>query len=219
MSFYPLPTVLLTDLAQPSVGLVVELGSGDGWFSAVLRDAGADVLAVDRMPATGGVSGPDVVADATRLPFRSVDILVVANLLRHLWDLDTADRLLTGWINCLAPGGRLYIFEDEPAKISGPADNYRRVQDLLARIVPWRRGLLSRDRFETQLARIPVAPGWTSGLKANQFQSPDPSVVISLLRTGEGTQAPEVKGLVDKVTEDGIGYGDYWWSRYERESA
>ncbi len=219
MSFYPLPAMFLTDLAHPSTGFVVELGSGDGRFSAVLRDVGADVLSVDRYIATDGVSGPKVVADATRPPFRRVRILVVANLLRHLWDRDAVDRLVADWINCLVPGGCLYIFEDEPATTSGPADNYRRVQDLLARIVPWRRGLLSRACFQTQLKRSTLAPGWTSGLQTNQFPSPDPSVVISLLRTDEGTQVPDVRGLVDKVTDEGIDYGDYWWTRYERESA
>jgi SAM-dependent methyltransferase len=219
MSFYPLPTVILTDLAQPSVGPVVELGSGDGRFSAVLRDAGAEVVTVDRYAAVTGGSGPDVVATAARLPFRRVRLLVVANLLRHLWDRDAIDRLVTDWINCLAPGGCLYIFEDEPATKPGPADNYRRVQDLLARIVPWRRGLLSRDRFQARLERSTIASGWTNGLRANQFPSPDPSVVLSLLRSDEQTRVTDVNGLVSKIANEGIDYGDYWWTRYERESA
>ncbi len=218
MSFYPLPATFLTDLSRLSFGPVVELGSGDGRFTSILRDTGASVWTADRRPVLSEAEDLDVLADAAHPPFRGIRILVVANLLKHLWDDSAAERLLVPWIECLAPEGCLYIFEDQPMHSPARADIYRRVQDLLARIVPWRGRLLLREQFVKHTTSGRRGAGWTSGQQPNQFDPPDSSAVISLLLNARGTLSREVKDLAERVATEGIEYGDYWWARYERES-
>ena len=215
MSFFPLPTVLRTDLARRPDARRVELGCGDGRFTRILREDGARIIAVDRLIPAGGDS-IDAAADATRPPFRRLDGLITANLLRHLWGPGGALDLLGLWIACLAPGGSLWILEDEPTWTPGPADTYRRLQDWLAEIVPWRRGLLPRKRVEDALAGHPSPGRWTFGTASNRFRSPDPDDVISWLSDDAGVMCDDAASLADRIRRTGLSYGDYWWARYER---
>lgn len=219
MSFSPLPAALLTDLAREPARFVVELGSGDGRFTRALRGAGARVIACDRSLRGGDDAPLDVAADAEHPPFRDLTGLAAGNLLRHLWDRRLAADLLRLWIDCLAPGGVLWILEDEPAPRPGPADTYRRLQDWLARVVPWRRPLLARSAVEPVAMLCGDPAGWDFGTQANQFAAPDPEVVLSLLRNDAGIMADDAASLAARVSRDGISYGDYWWARYERKLA
>lgn len=217
MSFSPLPDAFLTDLRTASKGPVVELGSGDGRFSRVLVAAGARLVVSDRSPGEAFALGTGLRADATAPPLREVPLLVVANLLRHLWDPQRRPDVLSAWIACLASGGRLYIFEDEPAGEPGPARNYRDLQALLARIVPWRQGLLARCEFERSLNRSAQDGAWSFGSLKNQFSPADRHDVLSLLEDERGVIPAQAMPLARRVAEEGVDYGCYWWARFERE--
>ncbi len=219
MSFSPLPTALLTDLGSSPGGVLVELGCGDGRFTRVLREAGAHVVAADRSRPCVAPGPLDLCADAERPPLRGVDGLIAANLLRHLWTDEAGAELLSRWCDCLAPGGRLWILEDEPATEPGPADTYRRLQDWLARVVPWRRGLLPRARVEAVLDGAGGGRDWSFGARRNLFAPPDPADVVSLLKDDAGLIADDAASLAVRASRDGLSYGDYWWARYERKQA
>ncbi|MBU1675373.1 hypothetical protein KKA85_06280 [bacterium] len=217
MSFSPLPDAFQTDLRSSSTGLTVELGCGDGRFTRILDAAGARGGMSDRIRSDVFAPGHGVLADAAAPPFREVTLMVAANLLRHLWDKLGRSSPTDAWIDCLAAGGCLYIFEDEPAEQPGPARNYRDLQELLAQIVPWRKGLLAKREFE-RFAANGVRPGaWTFGLTKNQFSPAGRHDVLSLLVDERGVIANDAAALVRKVAEEGIDYGHYWWARYERE--
>ncbi len=217
MSFSTLPDAFLNDLSCAQTGLAVELGCGDGRFTRILKAAGARVVASDRNPSDAFALGHGVRADAVSPPFRDVDLLIVANLLRHLWDEQGGSQPIDAWIECLARGGRLYIFEDEPATAPGPAHNYRDLQAFLAQVVPWRQRLLARREFERAVQNGSRLGSWTFGLMKNQFSPPGRHNVLSLLVDECGIIAKNAAELVRKVDAAGLDYGYFWWSRFERE--
>jgi len=183
----------------------------------VLREAGARPIASDRLPCAAFELGPALRADATAPPLRDVPVLIAANLLRHLWDPVRGSRVTATWRDCLAPGGRLYVFEDEPAADPGPARNYRDLQAWLARLVPWRRALLPRADFE-RCEAVTSAPGaWSFGRTRNQFSPGNRHDVLSLLVDERGVTPEIVKPLADRIAEEGVDYGCFWWARFERE--
>ena len=71
---------------------VLEAGSGEGYGAAILRAAGAQVIAVDYDEAAIRHSCatyplPHVQANLAALPVRSVDAVVSLQVIEHLWDL------------------------------------------------------------------------------------------------------------------------------------
>ena len=234
MPFSPLPKTFLEDLHRRLQGCVVELGCADGQFSRLLQAEGVCPWRLDqRAPTAGSVA--DVVADALCLPLApaSVDLLVAANLLRHLWPLAEHRPAPPSWQQCLAPGGCLYIFEDEPLQQPAAARNYWRLQSFLARLLPEsRRPLLPRSEFTGRLPLKGCSRGqWRLGYQQNSWPA-DPKAALALLR-GEGDPgvdaaerafprgqkaAGEAHRLIADIARDGLSYGTYWWARWSPEA-
>jgi SAM-dependent methyltransferase len=220
MPFTPLPKTFLEDLRRHRAGLVVDLGCGQGDFGRLLQAEGVRPLGIDRRrPGSGTVA--DLVADAVDLPLgrHRVDLLVAANLLRQLWPLPGGAAVPERWQDCLAPGGRLYILEDEPVANPAPARNYRDLQDFLARLNPWGRGpLLPLAEFRQACDRCPRPGGrWQVGLQENEWPV-DPAPVASLLRTPDGDAAPEAQRILAAIEKTGLSYGTFWWARWIPEA-
>ena len=95
----------------PKEGLAVELGSGGGFA----KDAVPGIVTSD----TIAYEGVDRVVDATQMPFADGELraLFLMNVFHHIPDvgafLHEAER-------CLAPGGRIYMFDQYPGWISTP---------------------------------------------------------------------------------------------------
>ena len=95
----------------PSEGLAVELGSGGGF----VKDAVPGVITSD----TIAYEGVDRVVDAMQMPFVDGELraLFLMNVFHHIPDvsafLHEAER-------CLAPGGRVFMFDQYPGWISTP---------------------------------------------------------------------------------------------------
>ncbi len=216
MPFTPLPEIFIADLSRTGSSEVLELGSGDGAFTAVLRDQGVEPVTVDRGPAAAGIRARirgDAMAPPLRGRFR---VVVVANLLRHVW------REIGGpgpgiWRDLVAPGGCLWVFEDEPLSKPPAARNYRDLQGLLARLDPSGRGpLLAHRRFEILRRSWNWSGSWTSGGEANAW-SVAADGVAEWLAAGVTDVGGEVDRLASAIGSDGLSYGRYWWARWQTE--
>ncbi len=217
MSYTPLPEIFLEDLKRSGPGAGVELGCGEGRFTRLLTAAGARPVCLDRRAAWAGTIA-DVVADARSLPLReaSVSLLVAAGLLRHLWPLPGGLACPTDWIRCLAPGGALWIFEDEPLSHPPAARHFRDAMAFLARVAPdVRRPLLPLATFRRRWRAN--APGqWRHGCAMNEFAPDDVEVLASLLEGEHGSTDSPGARLAAAIRRDGLSYGHYWWARLER---
>lgn len=216
MSFAPLPPIFLDDLRGCAAGPLVELGCGDGVFTAELRAHGASPLCLDRLPPRAGTVAA-VVAEAADLPFRdgSVSLLVAANLLRHLGPRPRGEAVPPAWRRCLAPGGRLWIFEDEPVSRPAAARHYRDAARLLARIQPWGRGPLLPNRdFVAHLGAEARSRQWQSGEAVNTTSAREPEALVRLLLGSAGAAGGEAGRLAEAIGRDGLSYGKYWWARW-----
>ncbi len=223
MSFSPLPATFLDDLRARARGRgrVVELGCGDGRFTAVLSSAGAAPLRIDRLPPWRG-SVADVVADARTLPLAdgSCDLVVAANLLRSFWPPPNGAAVPEDWRRCLRPGGALWIFEDEGLARPAAARNYRDLQDFLARIDPWgRRPLLPSARFRARLGAERAGGRWQLGRQRNTTAVGDREAVLRLLRGAGGAAGGEAARLEASILRNGLSYGVFWWARWSVEEA
>ena len=91
---------------------LLDLGCGPGFYTAALRERGADVIPVDNDPAemTGTGVPPEgaIVADAGALPIEdsSVDGVFCSNMLEHT---PTPERVIAEIERVLRPGGWGYI--------------------------------------------------------------------------------------------------------------
>ncbi len=215
MPFCPLPTTFLDDLKRAGNPGVLELGCGEGGFTRLLREHGASVVTLDRRRSTAALVG-----DALAPPLKSgaFTVVVAANLLRHLWRRVDRERGPTVWRDLVAPGGCLYILEDEPAGAPRAVRNYRDLQAFLARLDGLQRGaLLSCDRFAKARRRWDWPGVWRDGMAANTWPA-DPQAVISLLAGGKVAAGSQADRLWRAIARDGLSYGSYWWSRWSEES-
>jgi len=216
MPFTPLPATFTAELARAAPLAVLELGSGDGAFTAVLRELGAEAVTLDRGPAVAGVRAM-VRGDVLRPPLRaSFAVVVAANLLRHVWT-EVAAAGPTAWRDLVAPGGALWILEDEPVDTPPAARHYRDLQGLLARMLPEQRGpLLARRRFEARRRGWSWRGAWSSGDAENRWPG-DPAAVLAWLDSGAVEPGSEVDRLARAIRSDGLSYGRYWWSCWRDE--
>jgi len=96
-------------------GEVLDLGAGDGAFTAPLAAAGTPVTAADlslaRLGALRTVTPRLAQCDALQLPFRqaSFDTILFTEVLEHLPDRAAQRRALAEFVRALRPGGRLVL--------------------------------------------------------------------------------------------------------------
>jgi len=212
MPFCPLPATFLDDL-QRTRGPVLELGSGDGTFTSLLRQAGHEPVTLDRNPlATARIRG-----DALQPPLRACfDLVVAANLVRHLWPR-LREQGPRCWRDLLVPGGTLWILEDEPLADPLPARNYRDLQALLAQLVPaGRQPLLGWAEFQNHRRAWNWDGRWDDGRQENTWPL-DPAAVNAWLAPGVQEPGGEAARLTASIAAHGLSCGQCWWSRWERE--
>lgn len=207
MSFTPLPTTFtdLSGVLDPAQSRNLELGVGDGRFQAAAAVCGLRLWGLDLVPPVRGTTA-DFVGDAFAPPVSScsLDLLVASNLVRHLLAVGGNLNFLDRWLALLKPGGSLFIFEDEPAAGSGPAGNYRDLQEFLRRLTPETRGpLLPLADFLALSGREFPAVAWDKGMVRNQYRL-DSVAVLEFLGAGPLWQA---------IAEKGLEPGQYWWTR------
>ena len=218
MPFCPLPATFADDIRRLAGRGVLELGSGDGTMTRLLADLGADPVTVDRRPAAAGCPARirgDVLAPPLRGGF---GVVVAANLLRHVWPAVRRGGP-EAWRDLVAPGGCLWILEDEPAALPPPVRHYRDLQDLLARLDPvHRRPLLASSEFQRCRRRWNWPGRWRDGDQANAWPV-DADGVVAWLAQGGRTAGGEVDELCRAIAADGLAYGRAWWSRWRPEEA
>ncbi len=216
MPFTPLPAIFLEDLRRLATRGVLELGSGDGSFSRLLAAQGVVPWTLDRRSRRAGAVAA-VRGDALRPPFKAgFGIVVAANLLRQVWPLVRAEGP-GAWASLVAPGGCLWIFEDEP--LAGPpaARHYRDLQDFLARMNEGRRRpLLASAVFERQRAHWRWPGSWRGGEQPNAWPLV-PDAVIAMLAAGDPRPGGEAARLIADIARDGLACGRYWWVRWQSQ--
>ncbi len=216
MPFHPLPTNFAEELSHlnPNTDVVLELGSGEGHFRALLAAQGHACLGMELR--TGGTDVVcEVVGDARRPPLRvgSLSILVAANLVRHLTPRHHLAQWVSRWRGLLKPGGALFIFEDEPSQRTNATRNFRDLQAFLARLMPETRGpLMPLARFRESVVTAEDAAAWTFGRQRNR-ETISATEVVRFLSGGQGTPTGPVAGLIRSIGRDGLDPGDFWWAR------
>jgi hypothetical protein len=215
MSFTPLPTIftdICDDLDSPS-SQIMELGCGDGRFREVMTGLGISCWGLDRIgPDCGTVA--DVVGEAGAPPVRarSLDLVVIPNLLRHMLPVEAGVGFLGRWLELLKPGGSLYIFEDEPGDDSPGEANYRDLQVFLSRLLPESRGpLVPLEKFRTNSAAFLDRAAWEFG-KVRNRQAIAAEPVLEMLGH-QYEPGGEVGRLVKNIGAHGLDPGYYWWAR------
>lgn len=218
MPFSPLPGTFTEDLARLRRTGILELGSGHGAFTELLRDQGCRPWTLDLAGPWRGVR-PHVVSDALRPAVRGpFGMVVAANLLRHVWPrvLQSGPR---PWCSLVGKDGALWILEDEPLNTPAPANNYRRLQELLARLQPGEhRPLLPLDVFRKATTRWCWSGCWSFGSLDNAWPVA-PERVLAMLAAGNPQPGGEVVALMDAIERDGMGYGRAWWARWSPTGA
>ncbi len=216
MPFSPLPATFLEDLQRAGSAGVLELGSGDGRLTALLREAGSRPWTLDRAAPLLGAR-PHVRGDALRPPLRTRFGLVVAgNLLRHLWPQVAAGGP-RAWPALVAPHGALWILEDEPALDVPAGANYAALQQLLARLVPGRRPLLPLASFRAARSRWGWPGMWREGRQPNHWAL-DARQIGAWLDTGTPAPGGEVARLRAAMDREGIACVRSWWARWQPEA-
>jgi SAM-dependent methyltransferase len=220
MPFDPLPTILADLCEKPPArrARAVELGCGDGQLLAILRARGLVCMGLDRLPRSAG-SAADLVGDALRPPLRpaSLDLVIAANLVRHLWPAAPKAPFLAGWLELLRPGGSLLIMEDEPVSAPPPAARYRDLQAFLARVAPGSRGpLLAADSFRRGLPAALAARVVAFGEGDNAWPQ-DATAAVAMLRRGRPEPGGEADRLATAIAADGLACGRQWWCQLRAE--
>jgi SAM-dependent methyltransferase len=216
MPFDPLPEILTDRLDRPDTPLLraVELGCGDGRLLTLLRRRGLHCAGLDRLPRAAG-SAAEVRGDACQPPLLpgSLDLVIAANLVRHLLPAQPACGFLSLWLSLLKPGGAVFILEDEPTANPPSAARYRDLQAFLARLSPGARGpLVSGKAFRRKLPPVLAARVDACGSAANAWPQ-DAGAVVAMLRAGAPTAGGEAARLADAISADGLSCGRQWWCR------
>jgi SAM-dependent methyltransferase len=216
MPFDPLPETLVDLLDGPETSRLraVEFGCGDGRLLDLLRRRGLNCAGLDRMPRVAG-SVADVRGDVCHPPLRpgSLDLVIAANLVRHLLPAQPALGFLTAWLSLLKPGGSVFILEDEPTSHPPAAARYRDLQAFLARLWPTERGpLVSGKVFRRRLPPSLAARVDSFGTAANLWPQ-HADAVVAMLRAGAPTAGGEAARLADAISADGLSCGRQWWCR------
>lgn len=218
MSFDPVPATI-TELCRgaPASWRALELGCGDGTLRAHVRAAGVWCAGLDRAPR-GLAAAVDVRGDACRPPLRahSLDLVLAANLVRHLVPGDPNLRFLESWLDLLRPGGSVFVLEDEPSP-GRAAVNHRDLQAFLARLAPTGRGpLLARDPF---LRRLPARLRGRivgGGTELNRWPL-DAAAAVAMLESGRPQPGGEADRLAAAIRRHGLGCGRMWWLQLQAE--
>lgn len=142
---------------------VADLAAGTGKLTAQLASSGADLVAVEPIPAMLArlrarlPAVPAVSAVAEALPFAtgSLDAVVVAQAF-HWFD---AGRALAELARVVRPGGRLGLAWNARARTAGWADQVWAVMDQVERKAPW------RDDYAAGQDALPAPPGADAGLR------------------------------------------------------
>jgi len=218
MPFSPLPGILIEDLERLARHGVLELGSGGGELTDVLREAGVEPLTLDRRGPDHGIF-PHLCGDALTPPLRGrFGVIVAGNLVRQCWQSLLAKGPET-WQYLLVPGGTLWILEDEPTLTPPAARNYRDLQKLLAALDPGGRGdLMSLDVFRRAAGSWETPGYWSTGILKNLWAA-DPDGVAHWLAGGNPEPGGAIACLIDSLAEHGLQYGRYWWARWSLEES
>jgi SAM-dependent methyltransferase len=216
MPFAPLPAEFLKilDNISDSHAVVLDLGCGEGHFTQMVSRPGIHVFGLDM--SLSGSPGLDLQGDALDPPVLpgSIDLLLAANLVRHLLRGDPEGTFLHKWQKLLKPGGVMVLFEDEPAESPKAVKNYHDVQLFLAQLVgPGRGPLLPWKKFQKIASGQPYPGSWKFGLEENGTVA-DPSRVLDFLAGTSGQVAPEVANLMAGIKMNGLAYGSYWWAQW-----
>lgn len=114
----------LPSLQRAGVCRVVDLGAGIGTYSALLRDLGYDVVAVEpdeHAAAVAAEAGLEVVADSHLLPDAGADAVISFNVIEHVAD----DTGLVAEMGRLArPGGVVVIIVPARHELWTPMDDH-----------------------------------------------------------------------------------------------
>jgi SAM-dependent methyltransferase len=216
--FDPIPETM-TELcrAAPDGFRAVELGCGDGGLLARLRQCGVWCAGLDLAPRALA-RAVDVRGDARRPPLRaaSLDLVVAANLVRHLISADPRLRFLDAWLGLLRPGGSVFVLEDEPSAEPAAA-NHRDLQAFLARLFPDGRGpLVARDAFVRALPDHLSARVAGTAVGANASRQ-DAQAAIAMLERGNPEAGGEAARLLAAIRLHGLACGRMWWLQLRAE--
>ncbi|HEX9065184.1 MAG TPA: class I SAM-dependent methyltransferase [Streptosporangiaceae bacterium] len=204
---------------------VADLAAGTGKLTALLRPAGADLVAIEPVAAMRarlrarlpGV--PALAAVAEGLPFAagSLDAVVVAQAF-HWFD---ADRALAELARVVRPGGRLGVAWNARARTGGWADDVWAVMDRVERHAPWRddraagpgalpapAGADGRHRWSERLITGRAGSPWSPWIEATFYhdQVVTPEDVVDRIRSvshvaalppaRQGTVLDEVRAIL-----------------------
>ncbi len=116
---------ILSQLSEKSVGKVLDVGCGAGFFSILLGKNGYDVTGIDltqemiseakQLARKENVEAEFLVMDAENLTFsdESFDIVISRNL---TWNLPNPKKAYKEWLRVLKPGGILLNYDAEYAR-------------------------------------------------------------------------------------------------------
>ncbi len=215
MPWARLPEIFVDELqaVEARGGRCLELGCGDGALRAAVARLGVALPGLDRFRGPDGAVS--LVGDARRPPLLagSLDLLVAANLARHLVPRDRRWGFVGGWTDLLAPGGALYVFEDEPRRSPAACRNFRDVQAFLAELMPLERGPLLETASMERAARRAGTWRITHTGRVDEFEKLDAGAVTAMLRGDGGAPALHVARLLKALESGGLAAGGYWWCR------
>lgn len=213
MPFDPLPETL-SELSRGPAAMTrraVELGCGDGDLLRRLRRDGLWCAGLDRS-GRGLAAAVDVRGDACRPPLRprSLDLVVAANLARHLLPADPGLSFVDTWLGLLRPGGSLFMLEDEPTA-GAATGNHRDLQAFLARVVPGGRGpLVAAESFRSRLSPAQAELCRDGGVGPNAWPQ-DATAALALLASGRPEPGGEAARLAASIARHGLACGRMWW--------